>query len=92
MRTSSPQEVALWFDSVWHQAEKGQHVVGHLAQVMDREMPMVAEWRDLWLEAYQLMGFVYSGVLGLEQRLDLAEHWYGVGNTGHLHFESQLII
>ncbi|KIM71119.1 hypothetical protein PILCRDRAFT_17361 [Piloderma croceum F 1598] len=36
-------------------------------------MPTVDKWRGLWLELYQLLGLVYTGVLGLELSLDLAE-------------------
>jgi hypothetical protein len=92
MRSSSAQEVALWFDSIRHQAQTGRHIIGYLARVMDGEMPTIGEWKDLWLEAYQLLGMVYSGVLGLEHRLDLAERWYGVRHADHLHFDGQLIV
>ena len=40
---------------------------------MDGELSAVEEWRNLWLEAYQLLEMVYAGVLGLELSLDLAE-------------------
>ena len=46
---------------------------------MDGELPQVNEWRELWLEAYQLLEMVCAGVQGLELSLDLAEHWNGGG-------------
>jgi uncharacterized membrane protein required for colicin V production len=43
-------------------------------------MPTVDKWRGLWLELYQLLGLVYTGVLGLELSLDLAECWYSMSH------------
>ena len=54
---------------------------------MDGEMPSETEWRDIWLEAYQLLGMLYAGVLGLELRLDIAERWHG-GD----HFDIQIFV
>ena len=58
---------------------------------MDGEMPMVDEWRSLWLEAYQLL-VIYTGVVGLEQKLELVERSYGVAHIDHIQLQSQLIV
>jgi hypothetical protein len=75
VRTNGAQQIALWFNSIRIQVLAGRRVIRYLARVMDGELPTVDEWRMLWLEVYQLLETVYAGVLGLELRLDLAEHW-----------------
>jgi hypothetical protein len=87
MKTESAPRVASWFASVRHQAQMGRHIIQDLARVMDGEMPSETEWRDIWLEAYQLLGMLYAGVLGLELRLDIAERWHG-GD----HFDIQIFV
>ena len=87
MKTESAPHVASWFASIRHQAQMGRHVIQYLARVMDGEMPSESEWRDIWLEAYQLLVTVYAGVLGLEFRLDIAERWHGSD-----HFNTQIFL
>jgi hypothetical protein len=87
MKTESAPRIASWFASIRQQAKMGRHIIQHLARVMDGEMPSETEWRDIWLEAYQLLVTVYAGVLGLELRLDIAEHWHG-GD----HFDTQIFV
>ena len=50
-------------------------------------MPSETEWWDIWLEAYQLLGMLYAGVLGLELRFDITERWHG-GD----HFDIQIFV
>ena len=77
MKTESAQRIASWFASMRSQAQMGWHIIQHLARVMDGEMPSESEWRNIWVEAYQLLVSVHAGVLGLELRLEMAERWYG---------------
>lgn len=76
MQMSGPREVTAWFESIRGKAQTGRRIISYFGRVMDGEMPSVDEWRNLWLEAYQLLGTVYTGVLGLEQRLEFTELYY----------------
>ena len=73
VQTSAAQQISSWLDSTRNQVLAGRRIIKDLARVMDGELPAVEEWRNLWLEAYQLLEMVYAGVLGLELSLDLAE-------------------
>jgi hypothetical protein len=76
VRATSATQIRSWLDSMREMGKMGRRLIGYFARVMDGEMPPVDEWRCLWLESYQLLGMLYTGVLGLEQRLDLVEQWY----------------
>src|ERR1700683_5209370 len=86
VKTTRPDEVATWFESIRSKAKTGRQVIGYLAWVMDGDMPTIDEWRDLWLEAFQLLGMMYTGVQGLEQGLELTERWYGTSLPDRLQF------
>lgn len=88
--TNGAQQVVSWFNAIRHQVHSGRRIIRNLARVMDGEMPTVDEWRGLWLESYQLLGLVYTGVLGLELSLDLAERWYSTSHPEN-NLEGQLI-
>ena len=92
VRANGAHQVALWFCTVRKQVQKGWHLIRCLARVMDGEMPTVDEWQSLWLEAYQLLGMIYAGVVGLEQKLELVERSYGVAHIDHIQLQSQLIV
>jgi hypothetical protein len=58
---------------------------------MDGETPTVDEWRSLWLESYQLLGMIYTGIVGLELKLEFVKCSYGVAHIDHP-LQSQLIV
>jgi hypothetical protein len=87
VQASAAQQISSWLNSARIQVLAGRRIVNDLARVMDGELPAVEEWRNLWLEAYQLLEMVYAGVLGLELSLDLAERQ----NSG-IHLQAGLVI
>jgi hypothetical protein len=87
VQASAAQQISSWLDSARIQVLAGRRIINDLARVMDGELPAVEEWRNLWLEAYQLLEMVYAGVLGLELSLDLAERQ----NSG-IHLQAVLVI
>jgi hypothetical protein len=88
VKASAAQQISSWLDSTRNQVLAGRRIIKDLARVMDGELPAVEEWRNLWLEAYQLLEMVYAGVLGLELSLDLAERQ----NSDSLHLQAGLVI
>jgi hypothetical protein len=73
IKVKGVDEVMGWFDQMMQRICLGRRVLGCLGRVMEGEMPIdVEEWRDLWVQAYQLTSIFNTGFLSLQHRLDLA--------------------
>jgi hypothetical protein len=73
IKVKGVDEVMGWFDQMMQRICLGRRVQGWLGRVMDGEMPVdIEEWRDLWVQAHQLMSIFNTGFLSLQHRLDLA--------------------
>ena len=62
-----------WFKEVQGFIVRGRQVILFLGKIMDDDgLNTINEYRDFWFQIYQLATSIFSGVFGLEHRLDFA--------------------
>lgn len=71
VKGGAAMEILSWVTSVEQRLYIGRRLLGYLGRVMDGEMPPgIDEWRDLWVQAYQLTTIIQTGFLSLRYQLD----------------------
>lgn len=62
--------VVAWIEQEQMKVSAGHLLLGYMGRVLEGEMTTdIEEWRDVFMQTYQLMLVLAPGVVGLEQAL-----------------------